>query len=74
MRVTGQTNSNLDMVNLRASLPTKKVYTQLIKYPQEIIPVMDQAFKDLRIAVAEEDQQNGIEEIRAMKGRMKFMK
>ena len=74
MRVTGQTNSNLDMVNLRAFLPTKKVYTQLIKHPQEIIPVMDQAFKDLRIAVAEEDQQNGIEGIRAMKGRMKFMK
>ena len=42
MRVTGQTTLNLDMVDLQAFPPTKKLYTQLIKYPQELIPVMDQ--------------------------------
>lgn len=68
MRVTGQTNLNLDMVNLQAFPPTKKLYTQLIKYPQEIIPVMDQVLKDLMIAVAEEDQQNGVEGMQGDEG------
>lgn len=68
MRVTGHTNLNLDMMNLQAFPPTKKLYTQLIKYPQEIIPVMDQVLKDLMIAVAEEDQQNGVEEMQGDEG------
>lgn len=68
MRVTGHTNLNLDMVNLQAFPPTKKLYTQLIKYPQEIIPVMDQVLKDLMIAVAEEDQQNGVEGMQGDEG------
>jgi DNA replication licensing factor MCM4 len=61
MRITGQTNLNLDMVNLHAFPPTRKLHSQLIKYPQEIIPVMDQVLKDLMIAIAEEDAANGIE-------------
>jgi DNA replication licensing factor MCM4 len=68
MRVTGQTNLNLDMVNLQAFPPTRKLYTQLIKYPQEIIPVMDQVLKDLMVAVAEEDQQNGVEGMQGDRG------
>jgi len=68
MRVTGQTNLNLDMVNLQAFPSTKKLYTQLIKYPQEIIPVMDQVLKDLAIAAAEEDQQNGVEGMQGDEG------
>ena len=68
MRVTGQTNLNLDMVNLQAFPPTKKLYTQLIKYPQEIIPVMDQVLKDLMVAVAEEDQRIGVEGMQGDEG------
>jgi DNA replication licensing factor MCM4 len=68
MRVTGQTNLNLDMVNLQAFPPTRKLYTQLIKYPQEIIPVMDQVLKDLMVVVAEEDQQNGVEGMQGGEG------
>src|SRR5258706_4925875 len=68
MRVTGQTNLNLDMVNLQAFPPTRKLFTQLIKYAQEIIPVMDQVLKDLMIAVAEEDQQNGVEGMQGDEG------
>jgi DNA replication licensing factor MCM4 len=61
MRVTGQTNLNLDVVNLQAFPPTRKLHSQLVKYPQEIIPVMDQVLKDLMIALAEEDAAAGME-------------
>lgn len=61
MRMTGQTNLNLDMTNLLAFPPAQKLSSQLSKYPQEIIPVMDQVLKDLMIAVAEEDIANGLE-------------
>jgi DNA replication licensing factor MCM4 len=61
MRVTGQTNLNLDMTNLQAYPPARKLHSQLIKYPQEIIPVMDQVLKDLMIAIAEEDASNEME-------------
>lgn len=61
MRVTGQTNLNLDVTNLQAFPPTRKLQSQLVKYPQEIIPVMDQVLKDLMIAIAEEDAANGLE-------------
>jgi DNA replication licensing factor MCM4 len=32
---------NLDMANLKAFQPTKNLFYQLIKFPQEIIPLMD---------------------------------
>lgn len=68
MRITGQTNLNLDVVNLLAYPHTKKLHSQLLKYPQEIIPVMDQVLKDSMIAIAEEDQQNQIEGMRGQEG------
>jgi DNA replication licensing factor MCM4 len=61
MRQTGETNLNLDMVDLAAYPPSRKLQTQLIKYPQEVIPAMDQVLKDLMLEVAEQDQQAGIE-------------
>ncbi|KAG8835838.1 hypothetical protein FRC17_000802 [Serendipita sp. 399] len=61
MRITGHTNLNLDMVNLQAFPPAQKLHSQLIKYPQEIIPVMDQVLKDLMIVIAEEDAANGMD-------------
>jgi DNA replication licensing factor MCM4 len=61
MRLTGQTNLNLDVINLQAFPPTRKLHSQLIKYPQEIVPVMDQVLKDLMIALAEEDATAGME-------------
>ncbi|CAG7850423.1 DNA replication licensing factor MCM4; AltName: Full=Cell division control protein 54 [Serendipita indica DSM 11827] len=64
MRVTGQTNLNLDVVNLQAFPPSRKLYSQLLKYPQEIIPVMDQVLKDLMVAIAEEDAANDMEGMR----------
>jgi DNA replication licensing factor MCM4 len=61
MRITGETNLNLDVVNLLAYPPTKKLHSQLIKYPQEVIPAMDQVLKDLMLELADADQQAGME-------------
>jgi DNA replication licensing factor MCM4 len=56
MRLTSQTNLNLDAINLLAYPTTRKLYSQLAKYPQELVPIMDQALKDCMFAFAEEDQ------------------
>lgn len=55
LRETGQTNLNLDAVNLLSYPPTKKLYHQLINYPQEVIPIMDQVLRDVLIETAEEE-------------------
>ncbi|EPQ51807.1 MCM-domain-containing protein [Gloeophyllum trabeum ATCC 11539] len=61
MRQTGETNLNLDMVNLLAYPPSKKLHSQLTKYPQEVIPAMDQVLKDLMLEVAAIDVETGAE-------------
>jgi DNA replication licensing factor MCM4 len=55
MRLTQQTNLNLDSLNLSSFPPTRKLYQQLIAYPQEVIPIMDQVLKDVMIELSEED-------------------
>jgi len=55
LRETAQTNLNLDAVNLLAYPPTKKLYHQLVNYPQEVIPIMDQVLRDVMIESAEEE-------------------
>lgn len=67
MRLTSQTNLNLDVINLEAYPPTRKLFTQLSKYPQELVPIMDQVLKDSMIAFAEEDAQEEIDEAEAFK-------
>jgi len=52
---TAQTNLNLDAVNLLAYPPTKKLYHQLLNYPQEVIPIMDQVLRDIMIEKAQDD-------------------
>lgn len=61
MRQTGETNLNLDMLNLAAYPPSRKLHSQLAKYPQEVIPAMDQVLKDLMLEIAEQDQGAGME-------------
>ncbi|KAL4067424.1 MCM2/3/5 family-domain-containing protein [Scleroderma yunnanense] len=68
MRQTGQTNLNLDMINLFAYPPCKKLFTQLQKYPEEVIPAMDQVLKDLMLELAEEDQNAGMEGMQGEQG------
>ncbi|KAL1698991.1 hypothetical protein EV121DRAFT_296620 [Schizophyllum commune] len=38
MRITDQANLNLDINNLAAYPPCKKLHSQVVKYPQEVIP------------------------------------
>ncbi|KAK9464794.1 MCM2/3/5 family-domain-containing protein [Lipomyces arxii] len=45
----GVTNLNLDVQDVRAYPPTRSLYYNLLRYPQEIIPVMDQAVRDFVI-------------------------
>ncbi|KAJ3527176.1 hypothetical protein NMY22_g9884 [Coprinellus aureogranulatus] len=61
MRRTGETNLNIDIINIMVYPPSKKLHSQLIKYPQEVIPVMDQVLKDLMVELAEADHQAGEE-------------
>lgn len=68
MRRTGETNLNLDMNNLAAYPPSKKLYSQLVKYPQEVVPAMDQVLKDLMLEIAEQDQQAGVEGMAGAEG------
>lgn len=51
MRDLGLTNLNLDAKNLLAYPTTRKLYYQLINYPQEVIPIMDQTVKDCMVSL-----------------------
>lgn len=55
MRESGLTNLNLDTRNLLAFAQTKKLYYQLLNYPQEVIPIMDQALKDSMVSLVLEN-------------------
>ena len=55
MRHLGITGLNLDVRNLKAFPSTVKLWHQLQAYPHEIIPLMDQAIKDIIVDQAEEE-------------------
>ena len=55
IRDLGLTNLNLDAKNLLSYPPTRKLYHQLINYPQEIIPIMDHTIKDCLIQIINDD-------------------
>lgn len=48
----GVNSMNLDVKHLKAYPTTRKLWHQLQAYPQEIIPLMDQAIKDLTLELA----------------------
>ena len=68
MRQIGETNLNLDMVNLLAYPPCRKLHSQLAKYPQEVVPAMDQVLKDLMLEIADMDQQAGMQGMQGDQG------
>ncbi|KAK7061499.1 DNA helicase [Favolaschia claudopus] len=68
MRQTGETNLNLDIVNLLAYGPSKNLHAQLIRYPQEVVPVMDQTLLDMMLEVAEMDQREGLDGMQGRRG------
>ena len=55
MRHLGVTGLNLDVRNLKAYPSTVKLWHQLQAYPHEIVPLMDQAIKDIIVDQAEEE-------------------
>lgn len=57
MRRMGVHGLNLDARNLKAYPATLKLWHQLQAYPQEIIPLMDQAVKDVMVELAEKEMQ-----------------
>lgn len=58
MRRTDQVNLNLRISDLAAYGPSRRLASLLHKYPQEVIPIMDQALKDEMLELAETDAQN----------------
>ncbi|SPC66898.1 probable replication licensing factor MCM4 [Ustilago sp. UG-2017b] len=59
MRITDQTNLNLRISDLEAYPPSKRLKMQLIRYPQEMVPIMDQVLKDEMLEMAYKDQKEG---------------
>ncbi|WFD30839.1 DNA helicase [Malassezia sp. CBS 17886] len=59
MRQTNQTNLNLRISDLAAFPPAAKLALQLERYPQEVVPIMDQVLKDEILLLAEEDLRAG---------------
>ena len=55
MRHLGITGLNLDVRNLKSFPTTVKLWHQLQAYPHEVVPLMDQAIKDLIVDQAEEE-------------------
>lgn len=55
MRQFGVTGLNLDVRNLKAFPSTVKLWHQLQAYPHEIVPLMDQAIKDIIVDQAAEE-------------------
>ena len=55
MRQLGVTGLNLDVRNLKAFPSTIKLWHQLQAYPHEIVPLMDQAIKDIIVDQAAEE-------------------
>lgn len=79
MRQTDQTSLNLRSADLAAFPATRKLAHFLVKYPNEVIPIMDQVLKDEMIETAYNDMKEGREgmegelgqqEIDIMEGRM----
>jgi DNA replication licensing factor MCM4 len=58
LRETGESVLNVDAINLVAYPPTKRLYNQLINYPQEMVPIMDQVLKDVMTEMADEELEN----------------
>lgn len=60
MRQTHQTNLNLRIRDLAAFPPSKKLALQLVRYPQEVVPIMDTVLKDQMLILAEEDLRSSV--------------
>lgn len=62
MRFTNQTNLNLRISDLVAFPPSRRLALQLERYPQEVVPIMDQILKDEMLELAEEDMRRATDD------------
>ncbi|GAB1520282.1 MCM DNA helicase complex subunit [Rhizoctonia solani] len=46
MLITDQYILNLDLIDLQAYAPTKKLHNALVKFPEEVVPMLDQCLAD----------------------------
>ncbi|KAL9941039.1 hypothetical protein V8E36_000527 [Tilletia maclaganii] len=60
MRQTDQTNLNLRLTDLEAFPPARRLAGLVVKYPQEMIPIMDQVLKDEMLDMATDDMRAGL--------------
>ncbi|KAG9075345.1 hypothetical protein FS749_012995, partial [Ceratobasidium sp. UAMH 11750] len=58
MLITDQYQLNLDLVDLQAYAPTRKLHNALIKFPQEVVPMLDQCLADAMEEVQNQDMQD----------------
>ncbi|OBZ81830.1 DNA replication licensing factor MCM4 [Choanephora cucurbitarum] len=58
---TNATSVNLDCRNLMAYSVTRKLYDQLVKYPQEIIPLMDHTITEFYFGLFPNTDFNGLQ-------------
>lgn len=72
MRQTGDTSLNLDMMNMAAYPPSRKLQLHLAKYPQEVVPALDQVLKDLMLEIASEDQDAGLPGMEGAQGELEI--
>jgi DNA replication licensing factor MCM4 len=68
MRQTGQNILNVDVVNIKAYPKTERLYIWLQKYPQEVIPAMDQVLGDLMVELTILDQEADMHDMGGEKG------
>lgn len=64
------TNLNLDVRNLLAVPESVQLYTFLLTYPQEVIPIMDQTIKDSIISILTEDELNDQDLVNAIESKV----
>ncbi|KAI8846973.1 MCM2/3/5 family-domain-containing protein [Chytridium lagenaria] len=60
MRAADRTSMNLDCLNLKIFPASVKLYYQLIRYPQEIIPLMDYALTEIYTEIFAEELGDGV--------------
>jgi DNA replication licensing factor MCM4 len=59
-------NMNLDCAKVKSYQPTERLYYQLVRYPQEVIPLMDHVLTDIFI---EKFPDSGLDESQSLKVR-----
>ncbi|KAJ3385823.1 hypothetical protein HDU84_002005 [Entophlyctis sp. JEL0112] len=61
MKESCHTSLNLDCSNLRIYGPTKKLYVQLLRYPQEVVPLLDHTLVEYWYELFEDEARSDVQ-------------